>query len=172
MIFVVDAASADISASLSSSSSSTSYSASADKSSGGGRSAGVDRKGSSSLNDAASYLHDLLLILQRKENIPVLIAANKADLFTAVPVSAAKAALEREITAVRRARASGLLDSAVGADDAANEDWLGDEDDKNQDFSFEQLRDVDVPVEVLAGNVIGSDGPGIDGWWGWIAAQM
>ena len=100
----------------------------------------------------------------------MLVAANKSDLFTAVPVGAARAALEREITAVRRTRASGLLDSAVGADDAMNEDWLGDENDGK--FTFEQLRNVDVPVEVLAGNVVGSDGPGIDDWWDWIAAQM
>ena len=158
VIFVIDAASADIS--------SSSTSASID----GSHRDGAKKKGNSSFNDAASYLHDSLLILQKKENIPVLIAANKSDLFTAVPVSAAKAALEREITAVRRTRTSGLLDSAVGADDAVNEDWLGDENDG--DFTFEQLRNVDVPVEVLAGNVVGSDGPGINDWWNWIAAQM
>ena len=185
MIFVIDAASADISSSSSSSSAThTQVAPAAKPSSGGGgdgtgRSSDVDRKQGSanSLSDAASYLHDLLLILQRKENVPVLIAANKADLFTAVPVSAAKAALEREITAIRRARVGGLLDSAVGADDVAvNEEWLGDEEGnengRNRDFKFEELRGVDVNVEVRAGNVVGEDGPGMDGWWDWIAAQM
>ena len=129
------------------------------------------RSGGDSLADAASYLHDLLLVLQKKRNVAVLIAANKADLFTAVPAGVAKATLEHEITAVRQSRATGLLDSATGADDAVNEDWLG-EDEKNGSFTFEQLREANVTVDVVAGNVMGADGPGVDGWWDWIAAQM
>lgn len=164
VIFVIDAASADISSSSSLAPTDNS------RRDGGSVGTGAERKGHGSFNDAASYLYDLLLILQKKENVPVLVAANKSDLFTAVPVSAAKAALEREISAVRRARANGLLDSAIGADDAINEDWLGDE--NNAEFAFDQLRNADVPIEVLAGNVVGSDGPGVNDWWDWIAAQM
>ena len=138
-----------------------------------------------SLADTASYLHDLLLILQQKESMPVLIAANKADLFTAVPAAMLRSALEREITAVRRTRASGLLDSAVGADDAVNEEWLGrlksggdkgladgNDSERSMGFRFEELEESGIKVDVREGNVTGSDGPGAEAWWDWIAAHM
>ncbi|KAI9886451.1 MAG: hypothetical protein M1823_001769 [Watsoniomyces obsoletus] len=136
------------------------------------------------LREAAEYLYDLLLRLQRIMNggkssrrpkaIPVLIAANKQDLFTALPAPLVKTALEGEMTQIRESRSKGLLDvgTSQGAT-AVNEDendWLGDPDEKQ--FRFTQMSEVNVSVEILGGQVLGSDGADAKQWWQWIGAQM
>ncbi|OAP58792.1 hypothetical protein AYL99_06089 [Fonsecaea erecta] len=67
-------------------------------------SSGLDVSDSSTSRDTAVYLHDTLLALQRRKtrgktrtDIPVLIAANKQDLFTALPTGAVKDRLQAEI---------------------------------------------------------------------------
>ena len=139
------------------------------------------------LAGAAAYLYDVLLRLQKRmgaghsskapDAVPVLIAANKADLFTALPAPLIKAQLEAELSRIRTTRSKGLLDSGVGVDDvdagvagADDDDWLGEYGSKT--FKFDQMREFDIDVDVLAGNVVGSDGPGIDPWWAWIARQI
>ncbi|EPE05407.1 srp receptor beta subunit [Ophiostoma piceae UAMH 11346] len=139
------------------------------------------------LAGAAAYLYDLLLLLQKRmgagnsskapHTIPLLIAANKADLFTALPAPLVKAQLEAELSRIRTTRSKGLLDSGVGVDDvdagaagAEDDDWLGEYGSKS--FKFDQMREFDIDVDVIAGNVVGSDGPGVGKWWTWIAQQI
>ncbi|KAK1658317.1 signal recognition particle receptor beta subunit [Colletotrichum godetiae] len=134
------------------------------------------------LAPTASYLYEVLLGLQKRAAssksskppppIPVLVAANKTDLFTALPGALVKSNLEAEITRIRSSRSKGLLDSGVGIDDVGseeNDDWLGAY--GTEKFTFDQLREFDVDVDVIAGNVTGS-ATGPDKWWSWIAQRI
>lgn len=136
------------------------------------------------LADAAAYLYEVLLALQRRMAgtrtskapyaIPVLVAANKADLFTALPARLVRTSLERELGRIRRARSKGLLDSGVGQDEVAAggdeaDGWLGEY--GSAEFKFDQMREFDTEVEVISGNVLG-DGPGVDAWWQWIGSRI
>ncbi|KAF9769716.1 hypothetical protein IL306_012807 [Fusarium sp. DS 682] len=131
------------------------------------------------LAPTAAYLYDVLLHLQKratnanaKAAIPILIAANKMDLFTALPSTLVKTNLEAELTRIRASRSKGLLDSGVGSDDIGSEEqdsWLGEY--GSSKFTFSQLQEFDIDVDVLPGNVTG-DGPGADKWWWWIAQRI
>ncbi|ROT38240.1 putative SRP receptor beta subunit [Sodiomyces alkalinus F11] len=138
-----------------------------------------------SLRHAAAYLHDLLLVLQRRASAriragaplakcgnPVLVAANKLDLFTALPGTAVKSNLEAEVTRIRASRSKRLLDSGVGADEVGSEaqdDWLGEY--ASQKFTFEQMGEFGIDIDVIGGNVTG-EGPGIEKWWQWMAYRL
>lgn len=139
--------------------------------------------GNESLRQAAEYLHDLLLLLQKRatgsttskgpRELPVLIAANKLDLFTALPAPLVKTALESEITKIRSSRGKGLLDSGIGMNDldiGEEKEWLGDGGEGKFDFS--QMEEVNVSVTVAGGNVLGSDGPDVQQWWDWIGSNL
>jgi signal recognition particle receptor subunit beta len=137
--------------------------------------------GDEGLRHTADYLHDILLLLQKRKSvvkgsqagpISLLIAANKLDLFTALPAALVKTALESEIAKVRVSRSKGLLDSGIGMGDADddNDDWLGEM--GSTDFKFAQMEEFDVNIEVIGGNVMGSDGPSVDKWWKWISQQL
>ncbi|CAL3971026.1 unnamed protein product [Diplocarpon coronariae] len=138
--------------------------------------------GDEGLRQTAEYLHDILLLLQKRsgtkaaqtpKGVPVLIAANKTDLFTALPVALVKSKLEVEITKVRKSRSKGLLDSGIGmgdVDDDEKDDWLGEM--GSTDFNFSQMEEFDVLVEVAGGNVEGADGPTVDKWWEWISERL
>lgn len=128
----------------------------------------------------AAYLYDVLLFLQRramseakdKAAMPVLIAANKMDLFTALPPNMVKTHLETELSRIRASRSRGLLDSGVGNDDIGSEEqdgWLGEY--GSEKFTFEQMGEFDVDVEVLPGSVVAEE-PGADQWWWWIAQRI
>ena len=135
------------------------------------------------LREAAEYLHDVLLLLQRRssrnsgsgvaQQLPLLVAANKLDLFTALPTPLVKSRLEAEITKVRESRSRGLLDSGISmseAFDANNEkDWLGEQDE--QRFSFAQMAGLNVPVQIAGGYAVGPDGADVRQWQSWIADQ-
>lgn len=135
------------------------------------------------LATTASYLYDVLLALQKRfhkrsgsrapASVPVLIAANKLDLFTALPAALVKSNLENELTRIRKARSKGLLDSGVGADDDNTaveiDEWLGGLGEGK--FKFEEMMEFDVEVEVIGGNVVG-EGPGADRWWKWIGERV
>lgn len=136
------------------------------------------------LADTAAYLYDILLRLQKRVAsakssnvpyaIPVLVAANKTDLFMALPSKLVKSNLEKELGRIRKTRSKGLLDSGVGADDidgGADEanDWLGEY--GSEEFKFEQLREFDIEVDVEAGAVLG-DKPKVDKWWAWIGEKL
>ena len=138
--------------------------------------------GDEGLRQTADYLHDVLLLLQKRvagsktakamKEIPVLIAANKMDLFIALPAALVKSSLEAEITKVRTSRSKGLLDSGIGMGDAEDEkdDWLGEM--CSSSFKFSQMEEFDVSVEVLGGNVVGGEGPTVDKWWKWISERL
>ena len=139
--------------------------------------------GNEALRQSAEYLHDVLLLLQKRSTgsksskvpteIPVLIAANKLDLFTALPAPLVKTALESEISNVRSSRTKGLLDSGIGINDldiGEEKEWLGDG--GNSKFEFSQMDEVNVAVSVAGGNVLGADGPDVKQWWDWIASSL
>ncbi|KAL9635923.1 MAG: hypothetical protein Q9164_003166 [Protoblastenia rupestris] len=133
------------------------------------------------LRQAAEYLHDILLLLQKRatsskttrESTPqVLVAANKLDLFTALPAPLVKTVLEAEITKLRDSRNKGLLDSGVGLSELDTRDekeLLGDGQGK---FEFSQLGQADISIRVAGGNVVGADGPDVQQWWDWIGSSL
>ncbi|KAK7427154.1 hypothetical protein QQZ08_006267 [Neonectria magnoliae] len=132
------------------------------------------------LAPTAAYLYDVLLFLQKrattsaksKAAIPILIAANKMDLFTALPSTLVRSNLEAEITRIRASKSKGLLDSGVGSDEIGSEEqdsWLGEY--GSSKFTFSQLQEFEIEVDVIPGNVTG-DGPGADKWWWWIAQRI
>lgn len=141
---------------------------------------------SGALASTAEYLYDVLLTLQQRfdrqrrggarapASVPVLVAANKLDLFTALPAGLVKSQLEGELGRIRKARSKGLLDSGEGdsLDSPGGEDeegWLGSY--GTEKFSFDEMREFDVEVEVVGGNVFG-DGPGAEKWWRWIGERV
>jgi len=145
--------------------------------------------GSTRLREAALYLHDILLQLQKnytqsktsKSNrIPVLIAANKMDLFTALPESMVRSSLEAEITRLRSTRSKGLatvgrankgegLESNVVQDGNDDEgDILGG--DPSGKFDFSLMNDYNVDISLRSGSVEGD--VGVSKWWEWISEQL
>lgn len=134
--------------------------------------------GSDGLRVAAEYLHDVLrLAMQRqrgrKNDCKVLVAANKFDLFTALPAGMVRTVLEAEIEHVRRGRERGLLDSGgveEGDAGADGDEMLGDGGEGA--FRFEQLEGNGVEVSVVGGSVLGSEGGDVQKWWEWIAGQL
>lgn len=145
--------------------------------------AGGARSADEGLREAAEYLHDILLLLQKRatgaktakapSEMPVLVAANKLDLFTALPAPLVKTALEAEITNVRNSRARGLLDSGIsmGETDVGEEkEWLGDGGEGK--FELSQMEEVNVSVLVAGGNVAGSEGADVTKWWDWIGSHL
>lgn len=138
--------------------------------------------GSSGLTEAAEYLHDILLTLQKRHTssktskgpaeMPFLIAPNKLDLFTALPPKLVKTMLENEITKLRNTRSRGLLDSAVGV----NEDTLDERDvlggGGEGKFDFGLMEEYNVHVDMIGGNVLGADGADVSQWWAWIGKYL
>jgi len=133
--------------------------------------------------DAATYLHDILLALQKraksktskaKGDVLVLVAANKQDLFTALPPGAVKDRLEKEIEKVRTSRSKGLVaaGASVGEDD--EDDILGGDPDAGQ-FRFKMLEDqCRIKIEVVGGAVKG-EGEGAKGirrWEEWMGGCL
>ncbi|CAI6337444.1 unnamed protein product [Periconia digitata] len=139
------------------------------------------------LVETSEYLHDTLLALQKRaasssksgreaKELPVLIAANKLDLFTALPPHLAKLQLEKAISRVRRSRAKGLKNSGAtlseGDDGGADEEseWLGEW--GEGEFEFTQLEEVGVTVSVAGGNLVGGEKVDVDAWWEWVAERL
>ncbi|KAI1282212.1 signal recognition particle receptor beta subunit-domain-containing protein [Xylaria sp. FL0933] len=133
-----------------------------------------------SLADAASYLYQVLLALQKRAGsgrtsrspnaVHVLVAANKQDLFTALPASLVRSKLEAELGRIRQSRSKGLLDSGVGVDDIGSEEqdsWLGEY--GSEKFTFAQMREFDIEVEVTGGSVLEGN---VDKWWSWISGRI
>ncbi|KAK5057846.1 hypothetical protein LTR84_011847 [Exophiala bonariae] len=142
----------------------------------------LDSSDSSASRDTAAYLHDTLLALQRrlsdkgskkpKAALPVLIAANKQDLFTALPTGAVKDRLQSEIERVRVSRSKGL--SAVGQDtdeDEGDDVLGGGGEDK---FTFKLLEEeYDTKIDVIGGAVKGEEaGKGVQRWLEWIGGCL
>jgi signal recognition particle receptor subunit beta len=135
--------------------------------------------GSAGLKEAADYLYDVLILLQKSlttnklKQVPLLIAANKMDLFTALPAPLVKRVIENELTSVRSSRAKGLLDSGIGmtdVDDGENKDWLGDGGEGN--FQFSQLEEFNITVTVSGGNVASTGETDVKEWWEWMGNNL
>jgi len=138
------------------------------------------------LTEAAEYLHDVLLLLQKKhtqgktsktEAMPVLLAANKQDVFTSLPVGLVRTKLEDEITKVRLTRSKGLMDSGVGMEDDVGgvdeeQNWLGEY--GSVRFKFAQMEEHGVEVKVAGGNVKGDgdDAGRVGEWWAWVGDNL
>jgi len=135
--------------------------------------------GTSGLTEAAEYLHDVLLTLQKRytssktskgpTEVSFLVAPNKLDLFTALPPKLVRNILENEISKLRATRSKGLLDAGVGVDeDVVDErDVLGGGGEGK--FEFGLMEEYNVHVEVVGGNVLGTEGADVSQWWEWIA---
>jgi signal recognition particle receptor subunit beta len=140
--------------------------------------------GEDGLRQASEYLHDILLLLQKRmssgktskapKELPVLVAANKMDLFTARPAALVKNTLEVEIGKIRNSKSKGLLDSGIGMGDAAegedSDDWLGEMGSK--DFKFTQMEEFNISIDVLGGSILSTGGPEVDKWWNWIGQRL
>jgi signal recognition particle receptor subunit beta len=138
------------------------------------------------LNEAAEYLHDVLLSLQKRYTgsttskgpggIDVLVAANKMDLFTALPANLVKHQLEKAITEVRTRRAKALRDAGAalsGGEDEVDEEkeWLGEGGEGV--FEFAQMQEVGCEVRVVGANVLsGKEVGSVKGWWEWVAEHL
>ncbi|KAK4034411.1 hypothetical protein C8A01DRAFT_39137 [Parachaetomium inaequale] len=145
---------------------------------------GADSDDTGGLAATAEYLYDVLITLQKRfhrrsgsrapASVPVLVAANKLDLFTALPAALVKSNLEAELGRIRKTRSKGLLDSGEGGGDGdagaeEGEGWLGGY--GTEKFSFKEMMEFDIEVEVIGGNVLG-EGPGADKWWKWIGERV
>ena len=141
-----------------------------------------DAEDTATLTETAQYLHDILLVLQNRQNsaktskgpteISIMVAANKLDLFTALPAKLVKKSLESEITKLRISRSKGLLDSGVGmSDDLTDEqEILGGAGEGG--FEFKLMEEYNVFVEVVGGNVLGSEGADTKSWLEWFGQQL
>jgi signal recognition particle receptor subunit beta len=130
------------------------------------------------LRDTATYLHDVLLVLQQRalgkgKSSTKRAAANKQDLFTALPPGSVREKLEAEIDRIRKSKTKGLMDASMdsAALDAEEEDVLGD-DDAQGVFSFKLLEQVGIKVDVTGGAVKGDQqeefGSGVRRWEEWV----
>lgn len=133
---------------------------------------------SSAIRETAEFLHDVLLVLQKRHSqtaakggkpFPVMVAANKMDLFTALPPIMVQKALELEVSEVRNSREKGLMDSGAKGEEAERE-WLGEGGESV--FAFDQMLDGGVEVNVIGGAVAGDGAKDIEGWWRWVADQL
>lgn len=134
------------------------------------------------LKDAAAYLHDVLFQLQKtktgkgsskgKGKVPVLIAANKQDLFTALPPGAVRERLETEIERIRQSRSKGLVDVGDSREDGDEDSMLGGGGEDK--FAFTMLEDeYGIKVEVAGGAVRGEEaGKGVERWEHWIGGCL
>lgn len=141
-------------------------------------------EGDEQLRNAAGYLHDILLVLQRykqkhaksKGDIPLLVAANKQDLFTALPPGSVRDKLEVEIEKIRTTRSRGLLDPSIGTsadrEDEEEEEILGGSESQGK-FSFKMLEEeIGVKVDVVGGAAKDDEGSelgsGVRRWEEWV----
>ena len=129
------------------------------------------------IQEAASYLYTVLLELQKHygkahkpgaRRLPLLIAANKMDLFTALPLTKVQSDLETELTRLRASVSRGLLDSAVRetTDSASEHGWLGDG--GSTDFDFSQLHELNIATSVIGGSASGESGHTVSQWRDWV----
>ena len=137
---------------------------------------------SASLKDAAAYLHDVLLQLQlrktgtagirAKAGIPVLVAANKQDLFTALPPGAVRERLETEIERIRQSKSRGLVDVGDSREYDDENGVLGGV--RAEKFTFKKFEEeYGISVDVAGGAVQGEEaGKGIERWECWIGGRL
>ncbi|EXJ59571.1 hypothetical protein A1O7_03717 [Cladophialophora yegresii CBS 114405] len=139
----------------------------------------LDASDSSISRDTAVYLHDTLLAIQRRKaiaktatKIPVLVAANKQDLFTALPTGAVRERLETEIERVRVSQSKGLGRVGEDTDADTEDDILGGGGEEK--FSFKLMaEEYGINIDVLGGAVKGEEaGKGVRRWEEWIGGCL
>jgi signal recognition particle receptor subunit beta len=138
----------------------------------------LDSSDPATLRDTASYLHDVLFALQQrrtgketsKHDMAILVAANKQDLFTALPAGAVKDRLQTEIERVKQSRRKGI--STVGKDVDDDEEVLGGGGEEK--FSFDVMKDeYGIDIDVVGGSVKGEEaGKGVRRWEEWIGGLL
>lgn len=139
--------------------------------------------GGETAKDTVSYLHDVLLSLQRRpklvkrskpEDVRLLIACNKQDLFTSLPPGAVKSRLEAELERVKASKKKGI--SVVDAKDdmGENEDETVLGGGGEESFTFKMLEEeFGVAVDIIGGAVKGDeDGKGAKKWEEWIGSCL
>ncbi|KAF7845918.1 hypothetical protein BT93_L0044 [Corymbia citriodora subsp. variegata] len=140
----------------------------------------LDPIDSQASQDTLMYLHDTLLKCQlsRKStskrdsnDLPVLIAANKQDLFTALPEKQVRKVLELELERVRQSRRKGISSVDKKEEEDDDEAVLGG---GGEMFSFKELEEeYGVSVDVLGGSVRSDDGGrGTGKWEAWIGSCL
>lgn len=139
--------------------------------------------GGENAKDTVAYLHDVLLALQRRpkvlkkakrDEIKVLVACNKQDLFTALPTNIIKSRLESELERVKASKRKGIsaVDAREDVDEDEDETVLGGG--GEQKFSFETLEEeFGIAVDVEGGSVKGEeDQKGVKIWEEWIGSCL
>nr|POE82450.1 signal recognition particle receptor subunit beta [Quercus suber] len=136
----------------------------------------------SGLTETAEYLHDVLLLLQKQQTqsqtsknpapISVLVAANKQDLFTSLPVALVRKKLEEEIGKVRVTKSKGVLDSSMRGEGEEDEEaaWLGEYGVKH--FTFQQVEEYGIDVKVLGGSIESDGQQKVGEWLGWLGELL
>ncbi|RVD85692.1 uncharacterized protein DFL_004003 [Arthrobotrys flagrans] len=131
------------------------------------------------ITDTAEYLYELLLAIQKRyailsesatstEPIPLLIACNKNDLFTALPSTKIGNLLQTELSRMKETKRKGLLNAGAGENDDEDLDRvLGDE--TSDKITWEGLKEFGVEVSVQSGSVKSGT---VDGWTSWMSACL
>ncbi|KAK7203188.1 signal recognition particle receptor beta subunit-domain-containing protein [Myxozyma melibiosi] len=123
------------------------------------------------LREAAEYLYDVLRVTEKvRGGSDVLVAANKSELFTAVPAKRLRTLLEAEVQKIRETRTKAIGKVGLDGEKEEEEDgdsatvggdgWLGLRDGKP--FRFE---DLESDVMVVGGSV---ETGKVDDWVGWM----
>jgi signal recognition particle receptor subunit beta len=140
------------------------------------------------LRETAAYLHDVLLLLQKQytqgkvpksRQTEILVAANKMDLFTALPEAMVKSSLEAEINRHRETRSRGI--ASVGTATKGEGLDTTDADDINEEtdvlagnltakFDFSAMQEYNISITLKGGSSHGE----LDAskWWDWIADRL
>ena len=139
--------------------------------------------GGDTAKDTVSYLHDVLLRLQNRpktikktkaEDVKILIACNKQDLFTSLPSNAIKSRLEHELERLKSSKRKGIsaVDAKDELDENEDETVLGGGGEGS--FSFSLLENVfGVVVDVIGGAVKGDeDGKAVKKWEEWLGSCL
>ncbi|KAK6501625.1 hypothetical protein TWF481_009460 [Arthrobotrys musiformis] len=131
------------------------------------------------VTETAEYLYDLLLAIQKRyatlsetstsaESVPLLIACNKNDLFTALPSAKISNLLQAELSRMKETKRKGLLNAGAGENDDEDLDFvLGDA--ASDQITWEGLKEFGVDVSVQSGSVKGG---AVDGWTSWMSACL
>ncbi|KAK6348289.1 hypothetical protein TWF718_006095 [Orbilia javanica] len=131
------------------------------------------------ITDTAEYLYELLLAIQKRyavlsesttstEPIPLLIACNKNDLFTALPSTKISNLLQTELSRMKETKRKGLLNAGAGENDDEDMDHvLGDE--TSDQITWDGLKEFGVEISVQSGSVKSG---AVDGWTSWMSACL